>query len=91
MSAISPKTEFAFDAGAAYSNPIAAGYSEASPRGGLRGRLASAVQWLAEAPRRRAVINELESLSDYELADIGLTRADLPRVFDRDFAGGRRI
>ncbi len=91
MSAISTKTEFAFDAGAAYSQPSTAGYSATASRGGLRNRLASAVQWIVEAPRRRAVINELEALSDYELADIGLTRADLPRVFDRDFAGAYRI
>lgn len=48
-----------------------------------------AVQWLLEMPRRRAVINQLDSLSDHELADIGLARADVPRVFDRGFGVSR--
>jgi uncharacterized protein YjiS (DUF1127 family) len=36
--------------------------------------------------RRQAVIREMETLTDRDLADIGLSRADLPRVFDPDFA-----
>ena len=43
------------------------------------------MRWLAEMPRRRAVLDELGRLSDHELADIGLTRGDLPRVFDPSF------
>jgi uncharacterized protein YjiS (DUF1127 family) len=42
-------------------------------------------------PRRRAVINELDALSDHELADIGLARVDVPRVFDRDFVSSRVV
>lgn len=49
--------------------------------------LASAFTWLMELPRRRAVLDELSALSDHELADIGLNRSDLSRVFDADFAG----
>jgi uncharacterized protein YjiS (DUF1127 family) len=57
------------------------------PRGlHLFARIGSALRWLADLPRRRAVLDELGSLSDHELADIGLTRADLPRVFDADFS-----
>ena len=50
---------------------------------GLGGRLAHIVRWVLDMPRRRAVLNELESLSDHELADIGLARADVPHVFAR--------
>jgi uncharacterized protein YjiS (DUF1127 family) len=37
-------------------------------------------------PARRAAYDRLRGYSDRELADIGLTRADLPRVFEPDFA-----
>lgn len=50
-------------------------------------------QWLsrinsafADWRQRQTVLHELAMLSDRELADIGLTRADLPRVFDPAFA-----
>lgn len=52
---------------------------------GLMGRLYRAWRWVVDFPRRRAVIDELSMLSDHELSDIGLTRADLPRVFDPAF------
>jgi len=52
-------------------------------------RLGKFLHWLAELPHRQAVMDELASLSDHELADIGLTRADLPRVFDEEFAAER--
>ena len=48
--------------------------------------IGSAFRWLGELSRRRAVLDELGSLSDHELADIGLTRSDLPRVFEPSFA-----
>jgi uncharacterized protein YjiS (DUF1127 family) len=54
--------------------------------GGLLGKLYHAWCWVVDFPRRRAVIDELSMLSDHELSDIGLTRADLPRVFDPAFA-----
>jgi uncharacterized protein YjiS (DUF1127 family) len=51
---------------------------------GLFGRvgraLGSALNAATEARRRRAALNELNQLSDRELADIGLTRADVPLV-----------
>lgn len=48
-------------------------------------RIRSMVAWLADLPRRRAVIDELGMLTDRELADIGLSRAELGRVFDPRF------
>jgi uncharacterized protein YjiS (DUF1127 family) len=53
---------------------------------GLFSRVASAWRWLADMPRRRAVMDELDALSDHELADIGLARSELSRVFDPAFA-----
>ena len=44
---------------------------------------------LAALPRRRAVMDELSMLTDRELADIGLQRGELSRVFDPRFVGGR--
>ena len=51
--------------------------------------IANTFRHIAEMPRRRALIDELSMLSDHELADIGLNRAELDRVFDRDFAAAR--
>ncbi len=53
---------------------------------GLSTRIAAAVQWFAALSRRHAVVEELNALSDHELADIGLTRGEIGRVFDRRFA-----
>jgi len=41
---------------------------------------------VAEWHHRRMVIQEMSMMTDRELADIGLTRSDLPRVFDPAFA-----
>jgi uncharacterized protein YjiS (DUF1127 family) len=61
----------------------------ASTRPGLFARIAKLVAYVMEIPHRRAVLNELYSLSPHELADIGLTRAELPMVFDADFVASR--
>ena len=58
-------------------------------RPSLRDRVSG---WLAsarEALERRAVLSELRQLSDRELADIGLVRAELGRVFDTGYRGTR--
>ena len=47
--------------------------------------------WLRDMPRRRAVLNELATLTDRELADIGLHRSELSRVFDPRFAQARSV
>ncbi len=57
---------------------------------GLFGRLRAAAAHLASLPRRRAVLDELSTLTDRELADIGLNRNELGRVFDPRFADSRR-
>ena len=54
-----------------------------------RNRLGQRLAWAASklfGTGRQAVINELSSLSDRELADIGLNRYDISRVFDPEFA-----
>ncbi len=68
------------------------GSTSATPkqRRGVAALLAALVQRVAETPRRRAALNELSALSDHELSDIGLSRGDLPRVFDPMFVQERR-
>ena len=61
------------------------------PRRGAGASFARAVQWLIELPRRHAVIQELSVLSDHELADIGLSRNELNRVFEPHFVADRRV
>ena len=57
--------------------------SPAPPQfGGLIGRIAARI---AAAWHRRAVMDELSSLSDRDLADIGINRGDLGRIFDPRF------
>jgi uncharacterized protein YjiS (DUF1127 family) len=58
-------------------------------RRGLVARIRAALRWIIEMPKRRSVLDELSMLSDYELADIGLSRSELPRVFDPAFAAER--
>lgn len=63
----------------------------AASSSGFAARFAAIVRWLADMPRRQAVIEELSALSDHELSDIGLTRGDLSRVFDRQFTAERGL
>ncbi len=55
----------------------------------LAQRIGSFVSGLLAVSRRRAVLDELSSLSDRELADIGLNRGELSRVFDPQFVKTR--
>lgn len=68
----------------------AAEEARAAARRSFRARVRSLLAWVAELPRRHAVLAELDALSDRELADIGLARADLPHLFDASFATARQ-
>ena len=68
-----------------YRTPIINRPTRATPVQMLRNLFAG----LAAMMRRRAVTDELAALSDRELADIGLNRADLGRVFDPRFERNR--
>jgi uncharacterized protein YjiS (DUF1127 family) len=48
--------------------------------------------WAAihEWRQRQAVLQEMQMMTDRELADVGLSRADLGRIFDPAFAADRR-
>ncbi len=48
-------------------------------------RVLAAIRWVAHWPSRQQTFEALDSLSDRELADIGLTRGEIGRVFDADF------
>ncbi len=52
----------------------------------LARRLGDALAHLVAYFRRGAVLAELNSLDDRELADIGLSRSNLAQVFDSNFA-----
>lgn len=52
--------------------------------------LARAATWVAERDHRQQVMLELRAYSDRELADIGLNRRDIPRVFDPAFVATYR-
>lgn len=70
---------------------MAAYINTSSPTTALRGsagrfnRLSAPVlrmgQWVRDLGRRSAVINELDRLSDRELADIGLNRSEIRSIF----------
>jgi uncharacterized protein YjiS (DUF1127 family) len=64
-------------------------YVPAQPKHAFRHWLDRGISALAEWRHRQETLREMEMLSDHELADIGLTRADLPRVFDPAFAAER--
>ena len=50
---------------------------------GLFRMVSDAVRWVVTWPRRQAVLDELSRLTDRELSDIGLSRAELRSVFVR--------
>jgi hypothetical protein len=84
---------------AAYANPAfiptakAAGAAGSPSLGGGRSLWllpAAALHWAGGLLRRLAVLDDLRSLSDDQLADIGLRRADLHRVFDPAFVAARK-
>ena len=58
----------------------------APERAGMLARVKGWVSELLALPQRAAVMRELNSLSDHELADIGLSRGDIPSVFGAEMA-----
>ena len=66
-------------------SPTVAAARTGSPTSLLRQAVEAVIGW----PQRRAVRAELAALSDRELADVGLSRGDLPHVFDAGFARAR--
>ena len=53
--------------------------------GGLVAGLGAVGSALLSWPRRRATYSHLHQLSDRELSDIGIARADIARVFEADY------
>jgi uncharacterized protein YjiS (DUF1127 family) len=94
MSAPLAKTDFVFRLSATQSyigpdyDPPAAPIVRPAPRG-LGRAIADGMAFLASKfgawANRQTTMAEMGSMSDRELADIGLNRGDLPRVFDADF------
>ena len=64
-------------------------YATSGANKGFFALLRSAVRWVAELPQRDAAIAELGALTDRELADIGLSRVDVPRIFEPGFKPSR--
>jgi uncharacterized protein YjiS (DUF1127 family) len=95
MSAPIAKSEFVFKLASSQSyigpdydpTPLPAPRASGRPAGG---RIAAALALLVTAVRnwfeKHATLAEMQRMSDRELADIGLTRGDLPRIFDAAFA-----
>lgn len=71
--------------------PGSSGATTSPRRRPVARHIRAAVTWLAGMVRQRALIEELGRLSDHELADIGLTRSDLPRIFDPAFTASRSL
>jgi len=94
MSAPLAKTDFVFKLATSQSyiddaydpTPLAA--AQPAPRGLLR-QIGDGLAYLGQSVKtwaaRQATMSELGAMSDRELADIGLSRGDLPRVFDAEF------
>lgn len=69
--------------------PAAAAAPATAPARGLLRLAADGLAAMAQGVKtwvaRQATLTEMGAMSDRELADIGLTRGDLPRVFDAEF------
>ena len=90
MSAPTVKDQFSFSLGnVSYIGPA---YEDAQTPAvkmrpsGLRQWFAAFVAAVSAWRQRQAVLQEMQLMTDRELADIGLSRADLARVFEPSFA-----
>lgn len=57
-----------------------------APRPGFWARLADAVTVFVARHREAAQAAELRAMTDRELADIGISRGDIDRVFSREYS-----
>jgi uncharacterized protein YjiS (DUF1127 family) len=96
MTALTTKDQFTFSLGnASYVDHSYSEYDEPAavvvktPRHRLGRWLRNIVAAFAEWRRRQVVLQEMAMMTDRELADIGLSRSDLARVFDPAFAADR--
>jgi uncharacterized protein YjiS (DUF1127 family) len=92
MTALSPRQIADAHGEARISRPAGAGYGytpgsrRPAPFGAIARGFAALAAGLREHMRRQQVVAELSRLSDHELADIGLNRADIGQVFEPEFA-----
>jgi len=104
MSAPLAKSDFVFKLGSSQSyiggdyDPTPIVEAPPAPRGLFRqigDGLAFVAQGIKSWANRQSTLAEMETMSDRELSDIGLSRGDLPRVFDANFvddhARGRSV
>jgi len=93
MNAPLAKDQFTFSLGnmsyigASYEDATAYPAQEARQASG--GWITRGVLAITEWYRRQTVLGEMEMMTDRELADIGLSRADVARVFDPAFVADR--
>ena len=85
MTAISPR-----QTAGAFAEPRLSRPARGRPFGAIGRFFAGIAADLREYGRRQRVVSELSRLSDRELADVGLTRADIGQVFTPEFAARRR-
>jgi len=95
MSAPLAKTDFVFKLATSQSyidddyDPAPFAAAQPAPRGLLR-QIGEGLALFSRSIRnwaaRQATLSEMGMMSDRELADIGLCRGDVPRVFDSEFA-----
>lgn len=86
VEAVSPVASYRVETELAAALPAAPGAQPAS----CWRRLADGMAYALATPRRRRTVAELSSLTDRELADIGLTRGDVSIVFTPGFITERR-
>ncbi len=87
------KDDFAFNApGSVNYSPVPTDGAEIAERARARtaarntGVVGRARTWFAQMRRRRRAMNELYMLTDHELDDIGITRSEIPTIFEPGFA-----
>jgi uncharacterized protein YjiS (DUF1127 family) len=87
--------KFVFPNSLSFTHDVEEGYRNAAEarldfNRALARRLGDVLAKVVAYFRRGEVMTELSSMSDRELADIGLSRGNLTRVFDADFAQEHR-